>query len=63
MGARVVQTESFAVADRGEVGRNPVVAESEKQVAALFDQNVAAVGNLSAAERTGGAAGVRAAGG
>jgi uncharacterized damage-inducible protein DinB len=43
MGVRVMQSDSFDVANRGEPGRKPNVAESQKQVVEMFDKNVAAV--------------------
>jgi len=42
MGVSVMTTDGFDVANRGETGRKPTVAESQKHVLEVFDKNVAA---------------------
>ncbi|MFZ0318471.1 MAG: DinB family protein [Candidatus Sulfotelmatobacter sp.] len=41
MGVTVLQSEKFDVANRGETGRKPTVAESQKHVLEVFDKNLA----------------------
>jgi uncharacterized damage-inducible protein DinB len=41
MGLNVMKTDGFDVANRGESGRKPTVAESQKHALELFDKNVA----------------------
>jgi len=41
MGVRVLQSELFDVANRGDLSRKPTVAESQKYVLDIFDNNVA----------------------
>lgn len=48
MGARIMQTETFDLANRPP-GRKPLVAESQKQVVEIFDQNVAQLREIIAA--------------
>jgi uncharacterized damage-inducible protein DinB len=40
MGLTVMQSEKFDVANRGESGRKPTVAESQKHVLEVFDKNL-----------------------